>query len=228
MLERFLHWVGFGLCHQLPQRSFFGGGIQLPVCARDTGIYVGFVVALTAIALLHRPSRPRGFPSPRTWFVLAAFVGAMVFDGVTSYAGLRATTNDIRLLTGLMAGFAAAAMLAPILNDVLWRQSDAARVLDPAWRLVAWMALLPATFVAVRWGAGYLGIGYPLLVTACIFATFSAINVAIVSMLPKFDRASARLGQVWPQVVIALVMTLAELEASALMREFIFRFATRF
>lgn len=228
MLERFLHWVGFGLCHQLPQRSFFGGGIQLPVCARDTGIYIGFVVALTAIALLHRPSRPRGFPSPRTWFVLAAFVGAMVFDGVTSYAGLRATTNDIRLLTGLMAGFAAAAMLAPILNDVLWRQSDAARVLDPAWRLVAWMALLPATFVAVRWGAGYLGIGYPLLVTACIFATFSAINVAIVSMLPKFDRASARLGQVWPQVVIALVMTLAELEASALMREFIFRFATRF
>lgn len=228
MLERFLHWVGFGLCHQLPQRSFFGGGIQLPVCARDTGIYVGFVVALTAIALLHRPSRPRGFPSPRTWFVLAAFVGAMVFDGVTSYAGLRATTNDIRLLTGLMAGFAAAAMLAPILNDVLWRQSDAARVLDPAWRLVAWMALLPATFVAVRWGAGYLGIGYPLLVTACIFATFSAINVAIVSMRPKFDRASARLGQVWPQVVIALVMTLAELEASALMREFIFRFATRF
>lgn len=228
MLERFLHWVGFGLCHQLPQRSFFGGGIQLPVCARDTGIYIGFVVALTAIALLHRPSRPRGFPSPRTWFVLAAFVGAMVFDGVTSYAGLRATTNDIRLLTGLMAGFAAAAMLAPILNDVLWRQSDAARVLDPAWRLVAWMALLPATFVAVRWGAGYLGIGYPLLVTACIFATFSAINVAIVSMRPKFDRASARLGQVWPQVVIALVMTLAELEASALMREFIFRFATRF
>lgn len=228
MLERFLHWVGFGLCHQLPQRSFFGGGIQLPVCARDTGIYIGFVVALTAIALLHRPSRPRGFPSPRTWFVLAALVGAMVFDGVTSYAGLRATTNDIRLLTGLMAGFAAAAMLAPILNDVLWRQSDAARVLDPAWRLVAWMALLPATFVAVRWGAGYLGIGYPLLVTACIFATFSAINVAIVSMLPKFDRASARLGQVWPQVVIALVMTLAELEASALMREFIFRFATRF
>lgn len=228
MLERFLHWVGFGLCHQLPQRSFFGGGIQLPVCARDTGIYIGFVVALTAIALLHRPSRPRGFPSPRTWFVLAAFVGAMVFDGVTSYAGLRATTNDIRLLTGLMAGFAAAAMLAPILNDVLWRQSDAARELDPAWRLVAWMALLPATFVAVRWGAGYLGIGYPLLVTACIFATFSAINVAIVSMLPKFDRASARLGQVWPQVVIALVMTLAELEASALMREFIFRFATRF
>lgn len=227
MLEGFLHWVGFGLCHQLPQRSFFGGGLQLPVCARDTGIYIGFVVALAAIVLLHRPDRPRGFPSPRTWLVLAAFVGAMAYDGVTSYAGLRTTTNDIRLLTGLMAGFAAAGLLAPILNDELWRESQPSRVLDPAWRLVAWVALLPASFVAARWGAGYLGVGYPLLVTACIFATFSAINLAIVSMLPKFDRASERFGQLWPQIAISLIMTLVELEASVLAREFIFRFVTR-
>ena len=64
MLAEFLHWLGFGLCHQLPERSFFGGGVQVPVCARDTGIYVGFVVAFALIALVHRGERPTGFPAP--------------------------------------------------------------------------------------------------------------------------------------------------------------------
>src|SRR6266404_9479319 len=33
------------LCHQLPDRSFFIAGHQFAVCARCTGLYVGFTVA---------------------------------------------------------------------------------------------------------------------------------------------------------------------------------------
>jgi uncharacterized membrane protein len=42
--------IGAVICHQLPERSFFWGGQQLPVCARCTGLYLsgaaGFLIWL--------------------------------------------------------------------------------------------------------------------------------------------------------------------------------------
>ena len=37
--------IGSLICHQLPNRSFYFWGAQLPVCARCTGLYVGASVA---------------------------------------------------------------------------------------------------------------------------------------------------------------------------------------
>ncbi len=88
MIAEFLQWMGFGLCHQLPERSFVGGGVQVPVCARDTGIYVGFVVAFAVIALVHRGERPREFPRPYVWAVMGVLLALLAWDGVTSYAAL--------------------------------------------------------------------------------------------------------------------------------------------
>lgn len=33
-------------CHQIPERSFFIHGYQLPLCARCTGITIGYLLAL--------------------------------------------------------------------------------------------------------------------------------------------------------------------------------------
>jgi uncharacterized membrane protein len=86
VLEEIIGWLGFGLCHQLPERSFFGGGMQVPVCARDTGIYVGFIVSLVVIAVLSRGRRPSEMPPWPFMAVGIVFVGLMGLDGVTSYA----------------------------------------------------------------------------------------------------------------------------------------------
>ena len=41
------------VCHQRPERSFHVAGVQLPVCARCTGLYVsGAAGALAALARL--------------------------------------------------------------------------------------------------------------------------------------------------------------------------------
>lgn len=45
---RFFHLSFHGLCHQLPQRSFQLNGVFLPVCARCSGMYLGFFIAALA------------------------------------------------------------------------------------------------------------------------------------------------------------------------------------
>ena len=58
----FIFAVGSVVCHQLPERSFFLDGRQLPVCARCTGLYLSGaagLVAWWAVKLLGDGARKR-------------------------------------------------------------------------------------------------------------------------------------------------------------------------
>lgn len=218
MLQSFLTWLGFGLCHQLPERSFFGGGVQVPVCARDTGIYFGFVISLAVIAAVHRGSRPRSFPALSGWVAIGLMIGAMGIDGVSSYAGWRTTTNDLRLITGLLAGFAIAALLAPMLNDELWRTGSQERVLAPAWRLFTWLAAIPLSFLAIRYVAPLFGVGYPIMVAIAIVVTLTSVNLVMVCLTPPFERRADRLSDAWLALLLGLGLTILEIWLSGLLR----------
>jgi uncharacterized membrane protein len=214
VLQAVLDAMGYGLCHQLPERSLFGGGMRAPVCARDAGIYLGFTIALIVLSLMHRdrPSRP---PSAPVNVVLALGVLVMAFDGLTSYAGLRVTTNEIRLLTGLMTGFALAAWIVPLLAAELWRAPGSGRVLDGPRDAGAYGAAFVLSYIAVWYGAPYLGVVYPVLTAAAIVVTFTTVNLVIVCLLPPFERRASRLRDAWLPVLIALGLTGLELAASA-------------
>jgi uncharacterized membrane protein len=218
MLAGALHWLGFGLCHQLPARSFFGGGVQVPVCARDTGIYVGFVISLLVIAALDRGRHRSDLPRAGVLVLAGAMVAVMAWDGVTSYAGLRATTNDIRLATGLLAGFALPLVVAPLVSSQLWVRIDPGRVLD-GWReLVPWLAAIPAAFALVRWGLPLIGPAYPVIVAVCIVVTFVSVNAIIVTLAPRFERKVQHLSGAWLVLALALAISLAEVGAAAALR----------
>lgn len=214
MLQAVLDAVGYGLCHQLPERSFFGGGLQAPVCARDAGIYIGFTIALAILSLIHRdrPSRP---PTMAVSVVLALGVVAMGIDGVTSYAGMRVTTNELRLLTGLMTGFALAAWIVPMLSSELWRTPGSGRVLAGARDVGAYLAALVLSYLVVWYGAPYLGVVYPVLTAVTILVTFATVNLVIVCLLPPFERRATRLRDAWIPLVIAVGLSALQVAGSA-------------
>lgn len=228
MLEAALHWLGFGLCHQLPARSFFAGGYQLPVCARDTGIYLGFVVALLVAAFLDRGRRRTGMPPAWLLGVGFAAVALLGWDGVTSYLGLRPTTNLIRLATGTGTGFAIALVIVPLLNAQLWKRGSEERVLDSPLEGLLWCVAAPVTFAAALWGGPVLGIGYPLVVSAAILVTFTAVNLVLVSLIPRFERSYERLRDTWPAVLIAFAVTMLEIGGADWLRLVLLSFVARF
>jgi uncharacterized membrane protein len=218
MLESLFAMLGYGLCHQLPERSLFAGGFQLPVCARDTGLYVGFALALVVLVILARGRRPTELPAWPVLLMIGLFVGAMAADGVTSYAGLRTTTNDIRLITGLITGWGLATLAVPMVNAQLWTRSGPERVPHGRREVGAWLGMLAVSFGVARWVLPLLGVGYPLLLSGAIIVTFLTVNLVFVGLMPAFERRARRLRDAWPQILIAVGLSAIELAAASLLR----------
>lgn len=89
------------ICHQIPERSFYLGTIQLPVCARCLGIYAGCACgALVATLLRAEVSRS----ASRRWLIGGAIPTAVTV--AAEWAGLWNTSNLVRALAGAPLGFA--------------------------------------------------------------------------------------------------------------------------
>ena len=91
------------ICHQRPERSFHLAGVQQPVCARCTGLYVsGAVGALVAWLVSRRPRMPR-----RTRVVIAAAAIPTAVSVALEFIGLLHSSNTLRAMSALPLGAAA-------------------------------------------------------------------------------------------------------------------------
>jgi len=133
---------------------------------------------------------------------------------VTSYAGLRPTTNLLRLVTGVGTGFALTLIVAPLLMSQLWRRRSDERVLGSGAEGVVWLIALVATFVLAYWVAPLLGVGYVLIVAVSILVTLTAVNLIVVAVVPRFERRAERLRDLWAPVLIALAVAFVEIAAA--------------
>lgn len=98
------------LCHTIESRSFHLGGVPMPICARCTGLYVGFLIGIGLFAAV---GKLRESPIPSA--LVIALVLPLVIDGVTQALGLRTSGNELRFLTGVLAGSAG---LAWVMNRI--------------------------------------------------------------------------------------------------------------
>lgn len=105
------------LCHQLADRSFFITGQKFAVCARCTGIYVGFAGAMLCYPLI-RSLRRTDTPQ-RKWLFIA--VGPLAIDFSLTFFGLWENTRGSRFLTGALLGSVAVFYIMPGLIDLSMR-----------------------------------------------------------------------------------------------------------
>lgn len=92
------------ICHQRPTRSFYLGGVQLPVCARCAGLYFsGAVGVIVAWLIGGRPTAPIG---TRRVLLVAAIPTAL--SVAIEFVGLASPSNLVRALCALPLGASAA------------------------------------------------------------------------------------------------------------------------
>ena len=116
-----IYSFGAVICHQLPERSFFLDGRQLPVCARCTGLYVGAGAGLLAwIAIkLARGRRPGGLHPRFALRVLAIAALPTTVSYAAGVSGLWDGSNLTRALVAIPLGAIAGAIAAAVFTKDL-------------------------------------------------------------------------------------------------------------
>jgi len=99
----YLERIGSAVCHQMAERSFIFDGMQMPLCARCTGIYTGVFFAFCFFFLKKRIKNGKPFSMAQTP-LMAASVLPVGIDGVGSYLGFWESSQFLRILTGSIVG----------------------------------------------------------------------------------------------------------------------------
>jgi len=120
--------VGSSLCHQIPSHSYILNGVQFPICARCTGLYLGSFIGLTYALFAGKKAAIPNTPYLILLVVIFILWGA---DGINSLVSefinrpfLYETTNLIRSITGYGMGMVMATALATLFNMTVWENNE--------------------------------------------------------------------------------------------------------
>ena len=108
--------IGSLICHQRPERSFFWGAHQFPVCARCTGLYVSAALGMAGLVVIKLTNhwRPRAI-DPRTARIILILAAMPTLISVASGTlGVWDGTNITRALLAIPLGVTAGAIVAAV------------------------------------------------------------------------------------------------------------------
>ena len=215
LLER-LQWLDSGVCAQLPTHSFYPGGERLPLCSRNTGIYLGFIVTAISLYIMGR-GRAQRLPPWSIVVILACGIFALAVDGSNSFLldlglpHLYQPHNLLRLATGLLTGLALATLVLPILNQLFWSSYDEQRSI-PSWpALFQLLPVLILCYFAVASQSGIILYPVALLSTIGLLTVISSVNIIIIIALSKREQSFMRYRELFPFFSLALLCAIGEM-----------------
>jgi uncharacterized membrane protein len=220
-----LEWKLYAIVHGLvaQQHNVFLDGRQLPICARNIGIYSGFLITLAYLWVGGRRYAGR-LPAKSLMALLGAFVLIMAVDGFNSLFGtigqpqLYLSRNDLRTVTGAGMGITMAAAFLFVFNRSL-RQNVDKRQPVMGWRdLGVVLALNGLMTLAVYSGLGLLYWPLAFLSFFGLVGQLFVINVLIVSLLMGYGNSITSMRELARPATFALLTNLLIIGALALLR----------
>lgn len=106
-----IYAAGDRLCHQKESRSFFVNGNQMPFCARCTAIWAGLALGVGLMSYYKIQLNK--------WFIFLLLLSffPMAVDGLGQLIGFWESTNVIRFITGMLAGFTTGIAVGLIIDE---------------------------------------------------------------------------------------------------------------
>jgi uncharacterized membrane protein len=106
-----IHWTEklfYGICHQIPERSFFVNGEPMAVNSRCFGVFSGLLGAWVLIPVFGKKQGNRKWP---IWLLVFA-IGIQIIDYSGNLLQLWDNTNESRFILGLLLGISGPVVLA--------------------------------------------------------------------------------------------------------------------
>ncbi len=206
-----LGWVVHGVCAR--EHTLVLGGVVLPLCQRNTGIYAGFLATLITLVLLGRGRAAKLPPAPILGLLLLNVVW-MGVDGFNSLlldigAGNLYTPQPVlRILSGLAMGMTVGTLLLFAFNLTLRANPQRSQPVMGGWRDVAVVALVELALFGLIRLAGPV-IAYPLAIfsTLGILLVMFSVNLMVVAMVSRYEGMVTRVVQLARPAMVALVLT---------------------
>jgi len=209
--------VGYAICHQIRERSLVFAGLQLPLCARCTGTYLGVMTGFAFIWLRGRQRSGTISPIP-ILIALVGFICTMGVDGLNSYLSLMPGIpyvyephNFLRVLTGSLNGLALSNIVWPVFGFTFWRHPTT----DPTlknWRellvlLLADVVVVAIAFLKIPW------LFYPIAIvtTLGVVAMLTIVNTMIALIFLKRESVGERWRELLVPALIGLGLVAVEL-----------------
>lgn len=211
-----------GVCAQIHNTTI--AGYQLPLCARNTGIYGAMTLSMLVLWGLGR-HRHAVYGSRWVLVALALPTLALAVDGFNSlfkdlgWAYLYEPLNTIRTLTGAFAGIAVAVFFVPTLNRVLRINAVNQPVIAHPGELLIWWGCAASYTALIWWGSPLIYWPVAILSWIGIIGILLISNTFAVAVAAGYDQTRVKhLVELVKPFLIATIITAIELGAMSWLR----------
>ncbi len=211
-LEWKMYAVVHGICAQ--QHNIFVGGLQFPLCARNSGIYLSFMLTFLYLYAIGR-GRAGKIPPWHISLTLLAFVGIMAVDGFNSLfvdLGLPnwyPPDNFLRTITGMGMGITVATLLHIVLNNTLRQNVESHQPVFASWWELFGIIVIDLLALAAIYGN--LGITFWPLAFLAFFGILGVLYLVcllLTSLVMGYEGKVTSVRQLAAPATIALLPTL--------------------
>jgi uncharacterized membrane protein len=207
--------VAYAVCHRIPERSFFFGGQQLPLCARCSGTFLGVLLTMITLTAAGR-TRASRLPPPRVLLVLVTFSVVWAFDGINSYLTLfpgaphlYEPQNWLRFITGMLNGITLGTLVFAVFQFALWRAPQPRPVVGGLRELAGLVGLGGLLVTMVLSENPRLLYPLALASTLGVLLMLTSANAIVVAVAARKENSADRWRDASWSLLVALALSLS-------------------